>query len=54
MGDVERAALAVGLTIDQRYLDGVAANLERLMAQARLVMDVALPLETEPAPIFRP
>ncbi len=51
---LDHLARAAGLTIDPLHEAGVALNLERLLTQARLVMDVALPPDTEPAPIFRP
>ncbi len=47
-------AAAIALPIDPAHLAGVATNVRRLLAQAEIVMSVALPPETEPAPIFRP
>lgn len=47
-------ASAAGLEIRPEHLPGVAANLGRLMAQARLVTQVAVATEMEPAPVFRP
>ena len=47
-------AQAAGLPVASEHVRGVAENLQRLMAQARIVMQVELPLEMEPAAIFRP
>jgi hypothetical protein len=47
-------AAATTLPLDSAHRPGVAANLRRLLAQAAIVMDAALPPDTEPAPIFRP
>jgi hypothetical protein len=47
-------AAATGVPLDPAYRPGVAANLMRLLAQGDIVMSVALPFDTEPAPIFRP
>ncbi len=47
-------AQAAGLPIGPEYVRGVAENLQRLLAQARIVTQVELPLEMEPAAIFRP
>jgi hypothetical protein len=51
---VTALAQAAGLPIGPEHMRGVAENLQRLMAQARIVMQVELPLEMEPAAIFRP
>ncbi len=51
---VTALAQAAGLPIGREHVRGVAENLQRLMAQARVVMEVELPLEMEPAGIFRP
>ncbi|MDQ6703981.1 MAG: DUF4089 domain-containing protein [Pseudomonadota bacterium] len=32
----------------------MAENLERLLLQAKLVMELELPADTEPAPVFHP
>jgi len=47
-------AAAIALPLDPAHREGVALNFGRLLAQAEIVMGVALPPETEPAPIFRP
>ncbi len=47
-------AAATGLPLDPAHRPGVAANFKRLLAQADIVMSVAVPRDTEPAPIFRP
>ncbi len=56
--DLERLvtglAAAVALPLDPAHRAGVALNLGRLLAQADIVMSVAIPPDTEPAPIFRP
>jgi hypothetical protein len=58
MGVDEKTVEALGslleLNIPQEYAAGVAENLARLLAQAKLVMELELPPETEPAPVFRP
>jgi Protein of unknown function (DUF4089) len=41
------------LNIPPEYAASVAENLTRLLAQARLVMELQLPPDTEPAPVFR-
>jgi Protein of unknown function (DUF4089) len=41
------------LRIPPQYAAGVAENLERLLLQAKLVMEFELPPDTEPAPVFR-
>lgn len=51
---VTALAQAAGLSIPREHVRGVAENLQRLMAQARIVTQVELPLEMEPAAIFRP
>ena len=43
-----------GIDIPPEYRDGVATQLETLMAQAALVMSFSLPDATEPAPVFTP
>jgi hypothetical protein len=50
------AALAalIELEIPSQYAAGVAENLDRLLLQAKLVMDLELPPDTEPAPVFLP
>jgi hypothetical protein len=47
-------AAAVGLPLDPAHRPGVTANFRRLLAQGDIVMSVAVPPDTEPAPIFRP
>lgn len=51
---VKAAAEAVGLPIAPEYLAGTVLNFQRSAALAKLVMDFPLPLEVEPAPVFRP
>jgi Protein of unknown function (DUF4089) len=41
------------LNIPPEYAAGVAEDLTRLLAQAKLVMELELPPDTEPAPVFR-
>ena len=43
----------VDLNIPPEYAAGVAENLARLLAQAKLVMEFELSQDTEPAPVFR-
>jgi len=45
-------ATLLELTIPPQYAAGVAENLQRLLIQAKLVMDFELPPDTEPAPVF--
>ena len=40
--------------VPEEYRAGVAAQLEALRAQARLVEEFPLPDELEPAPVFTP
>jgi Protein of unknown function (DUF4089) len=40
------------LNIPPEYAAGVAENLARLLAQAKLVMELELPADMEPAPVF--
>ncbi len=47
-------AAALALPLDPAHRAGVCTHLRGLLAQADIVMSVALPPETEPAPIFRP
>ena len=51
---VTALAEAAGLAIPPDYLAGVAVNLDRLLIQARLLSAIVLPVEAEPAPVFRP
>lgn len=51
---VDAAAMLVGLSLDPAHLPGVILNLERIAEMAGLVMDFALPDDTEPAPTFVP
>jgi Protein of unknown function (DUF4089) len=41
------------LNIPPEYAAGVAENLAQLLVQAKLVMELELPQDTEPAPVFR-
>jgi Protein of unknown function (DUF4089) len=53
----EQMVVALGsvaeLNIAPEYAGGVAENLARLLAQAKLVMEFELPSDMEPAPVFR-
>ena len=51
---VDTVAPTIGLPIAPEHRPGVVANLGAIAAMAELVMDFALPDDTEPAPIFRP
>jgi len=42
------------LNIPEEYAADAAENLARLLAQAKLVMELELPPDMEPAPVFRP
>ncbi len=41
------------LNISPEYAASVAENLDRLLVLAKMFMEVELPLDTEPAPVFR-
>ncbi len=45
---------AAGLPIDPAHLADVSLNLGRLLAEGRKLMQVSLPTDLEPAPVFRP
>lgn len=47
-------ALAAGIEVTPTQLAGVKLNLERLLAQGRLVMAVSITVADEPAPTFAP
>ncbi len=51
---VDAAAMLIGLPLDPAHRPGVVLNLERIAQMAALVMEFALPDETEPAPVFKP
>jgi len=51
---VDAAATLIGLPLDSAHRPGVVLNLERIAQMAALVMEFALPDETEPAPVFKP
>lgn len=51
---VEAIGSMLELTIPAQYVAGVAENLERLLLQAKLVMDLELPPHIEPVPVFLP
>jgi hypothetical protein len=53
-GYVDAAAAALGLPLDPAHRPGVVANMERIAALARLVMEFPLEPETEPLPLYRP
>ncbi len=46
-------AASIRLPIDPADRPDVIAHFRRLLAQAELVMQVALPIDMEPAPVFR-
>ena len=50
---VATLAALLELRILLQYAAGVAENLERLLLEAKLVMEFDLPPDTEPAPVFR-
>src|SRR5438445_9804424 len=52
--DVERLAALLGLPIEPDSLAAVAENLTGLLTAARLLAELHLPDDVEPAPIFRP
>ncbi len=47
-------AMAMALPLDPAHREGVCTNFRRFLDQADIVMSIAIPPETEPAPIFRP
>ncbi len=51
---VDAAAMLIGLPLDPAHRPGVALNLERIAQMAALVMEFALPDETESATVFKP
>ena len=51
---VDAVAALIGLPLDPAYRPGVLLNLDRIGQMARLVMEFALPDDTEAAPVFRP
>ncbi len=52
--EVERLAALLGLPIEPESLAAVAAQLDGLLTVARLLAELPLPDDVEPAPIFRP
>ena len=48
------AAALLGLAVDPAYRDGVARNLQAMAAIAAPLMELELPTEIEPAPVFEP
>ena len=50
----DAAAALVGLPLAPAHRPGVVLNLERIAQMAALVMEFALPEETDPAPVFAP
>ena len=52
--DVEGRAALLGLPIEPDSLAAVAENLTGLLTAARLLAELHLPDDVEPAPIFRP
>lgn len=51
---VDAAAGLIGLPLDPAHRPGVVLNFERLAHMARLVVELPLSDEAEPALIFRP
>jgi hypothetical protein len=43
-----------GLSINPAYFADVSLNLGRLLDEGRKLMALSLPIEMEPAPVFRP
>ena len=52
--DFEQWAALVGLAIEPESRAAVAENLAGLLTAARRLMELPLPADVEPAPIFRP
>jgi hypothetical protein len=52
--DVERLAALLGLPIDPESAVVVAEHLATYLAVARLLDEVPMPDDVQPAPIFRP
>jgi hypothetical protein len=51
---VDAVAALIGLPLAPAHRPGVVLNLERIAQMAALVMEFALPEETDPAPVFAP
>ena len=51
---IDAAAALLGLPLDPAHRPGVVVNFERIAQMAALVMEFALPEETDPAPVFAP
>ncbi|CAN5283403.1 hypothetical protein BH09PSE6_BH09PSE6_14610 [soil metagenome] len=51
---VEAALVANGYRFDTARIDAVAEQFTRIEAIARVFVDDALPVESEPAVVFRP
>jgi hypothetical protein len=49
---IDAGSAALGITIDPAWRDGVRLHLANTLRLARLVDGVALPDETDPAPVF--
>ncbi len=54
LADLDALATLTGLAIPPEYRDGVVAQFQGLMVQAKLVLGAPLPDELEPATIFTP
>jgi hypothetical protein len=52
-GFIEAAARVLAMPLEPQWLPDIKANLAVTLRAAALVADVALPDESEPAPIFR-
>lgn len=51
---IDRTAALLGLPLDPAHKPGVAANLARTAAIAKLVTEFPLPDDVEPGPVWRP
>ncbi|MCA3267326.1 MAG: DUF4089 domain-containing protein [Tagaea sp.] len=51
---IDRTAALLGLPLDPAHKPGVAANLGRTAAIAKLVTEFPLPDDVEPGPVWRP
>jgi hypothetical protein len=50
--DLIAAAAALGIPLDQAWCDAVRFHLDLSLAAARLVAELPLPDEADPAPVF--
>ena len=51
---VDAASGALGLTLDPAHRPGVVETMRTLHAMSLLVLDLDLPVDLDPAPVFRP